>query len=57
MRTREIQKADKQIKKHGRKVSANKVSAEIFLKKIGVLTSNGNVNGPYRKLCTQHDQD
>lgn len=57
MCTKEIEKADKQIKTHGRKVSANKESAEEFLRKIGVLTSDGKVSRHYKELCTQHAQD
>lgn len=57
MCTKEIKKADKQIKTFGKKVTANKKSAEEFLKNIGVLTSGGNVSKHYQELCIQHDQD
>ncbi len=57
MCTREIEKADKEIKAFGKKVSTDKKSAERFLKSIGVLTSKGDVSKHYKKLCIPHAQD
>jgi carbamoylphosphate synthase large subunit len=57
MCNKEIEKADKQIKAFGKKISSNKKLSEEFLRSIGILTPDGMVSEHYKELYIQHAQD
>lgn len=57
MSDKEIEFVALSIKKNGRKIAKDKAKTESFLKKLGILTKNGNVSRAYKEICTPIDQD
>jgi hypothetical protein len=52
MSDREIQAIADAIRKNAKKASSNAAKNTAFLKKVGILTKNGNASRAYRKICT-----
>ena len=53
----EIEKVAKLIRNNGKALSKDKSKTIIFLKKIGVLSKNGNLSRAYKKICIPIGQD
>ena len=52
MSDKEIESIALSIRKSGKKMAKDKAKTESFLKKIGILTKNGNVSRAYKEICT-----
>lgn len=57
MSDKEIEYFALSIMKNGKKLAKDKAKRESFLKKIGILTKNGNVSRAYKEICTPIGQD
>jgi hypothetical protein len=57
MSDKEIQIIADTIRKNAKKATSTEGENDIFLKKIGVLTKNGNASRAYKKLCIPTEQD
>lgn len=51
MNDKEIKLVADSIRRNGKKISKDKAKAKIFLKKLGILTKNGNVSSAYKEIC------
>jgi hypothetical protein len=57
MSDKEIQIIADTIRKNAKKATSNETENDIFLKKIGVLTKNGNASRAYKKICIPTEQE
>ncbi|HEY5326458.1 MAG TPA: hypothetical protein VIJ27_05625 [Mucilaginibacter sp.] len=56
MSDKEIESIALSIRKNGKKMAKDKAKRESFLKKIGILTKNGNVSRAYKDICIPIDR-
>lgn len=51
MSDKEIRLVVSSIKRNGKVISKDKAKTKTFLKKLGILTRNGNVSPAYKEIC------
>lgn len=57
MSDKEIKVVVSSIIRNGKKISKDKTKTTLFLKKLGILTKNGNVSRAYKEICIPIGQD
>ncbi len=57
MSDKEINIVVSSIRKNGKTISKDKSKTAAFLRKIGILTKNGNVSRAYKEICIPIGQD